>query len=74
MQADLYRVAPSLFRIGLRLASHTSLSCSFSRGVLTALVFALHPHSLMMVRVPSLSILINSNSEHTIQQQKAFHV
>ena len=48
MQADLYRVASSPFRIGLRLPSNASLSCSFSRGVLTALVFVLHPDSLMM--------------------------
>ena len=48
MQADLYRVASPFFRIGLRLPSNTSLSCSFSRGVLTALVFVLHPDSLMM--------------------------
>ena len=39
MQADLYRVASSFFRIGLRLPSNTCLSCGFSRGVLTALVF-----------------------------------
>ena len=32
----------------LRLPSNTSLSCSFSRGVLTASVFVLHPDSLMM--------------------------
>ena len=38
MQADLYLVASSLFRIGLRLPSNTSLSCSFSRSVLTVLV------------------------------------
>ena len=48
MQADLYRVASSFFRIGLRLPSNTSLSCSFSRGVFTASVFVLHPDSLMM--------------------------
>ena len=36
------------FRIGLRIPSNTSLSCSFSRGVLTASVFVLHPDSLMM--------------------------
>ena len=36
MQADLYRVASSHFIIGLRLPFNTSLSCSFSRGVLTA--------------------------------------
>ena len=48
MQADLYRVSSSLFRIGLRLPSNTSLSCSFFRGVLTAPVFVLHPDSLMM--------------------------
>ena len=48
MQADLYRVASSFFRIGLRLPSNTCLSCGFSRGVLTALVFVLHPDSLMM--------------------------
>ena len=48
IQADLYLVASSLFRIGLRLPSNTSLSCSFSRGVLTVFVFALHPDSLMM--------------------------
>ena len=48
MHTDLYRVASSLFRIGLFLPSNTSLSCSFSRGVLTALVFVLHPDSLMM--------------------------
>ena len=49
MHADLYRVASSsLFRIGLRLPSNTSLSCSFSRGVLTASVFVVHPDSLMM--------------------------
>ena len=48
MQADLYRVASSFFRIGLRLPSNTSLSCSLSRGVLTASVFEVHPDSLMM--------------------------
>ena len=48
MQADLCRVSSSFFRIGLRLQSNTSLSSSFSRGVLTALVFVLHPDSLMM--------------------------
>ena len=48
MQADLYPVASFLFRIGLRLRSSTSLSCSFTRGVLILLVFALHPASLMM--------------------------
>ena len=80
MKADLYRVASSLFRIGLRLPSNTSLSCSFSRGVITALVFALHPDSLMMsgaclrFNVQVLSSLINSNSKQTVQQQKAFHV
>ena len=47
-QADLYRVASSLFRIGLRLPSNTSLSRSFSRGVLTALVHVLYPDSWMM--------------------------
>ena len=48
MQADLYRVASSFFRIKLRLTSHTSLSCGFFRSVLTAIVFELHPDSLMM--------------------------
>ena len=48
IQADLYLVASSLFRIGHRLPSSTSVSCSFSRGVLTASVFVLHPDSLMM--------------------------
>ena len=48
IQANLYLVASSLFRIGLRLQSSTSLSCSFSRGVLTALVFVLPPDSLTM--------------------------
>ena len=48
MHADLYRVASSLFKIGLFLPYHTNLSCSFSRGVLKVLVFALHPDSLMM--------------------------
>ena len=48
IKADVYRVASYFFRIGLRLPSNTSLSCSFSRGVLTALVFVLHPDSLMM--------------------------
>ena len=48
MHADLYRVAPSLFRMGLFLPSNTNLSCRFSRGVLTILVFTLHPDSLMM--------------------------
>ena len=48
MQSDLYLVASSLFRIGLRLPSNTRLSCSFSRGVLTASVCVLHPDSLMM--------------------------
>ena len=82
MQADLYRVSSSFFRIGLRLPSNTSLSCSFSRGVLTALVFVLHPDSLMKsaacLKSGSISrycpvSLTNSNSEHTSQQQKAFH-
>ena len=49
IQADLHRVASSFFRIGLRLPSTTSLSCSFSRGVLTALVFVLHPDSVECV-------------------------
>ena len=48
IQADLYLVASSLFRIGLRFPSSTSLSCSFSRAVLTAFVFVVHPDSLMM--------------------------
>ena len=48
MQAHLHRVASSFFKIGLRLPSNTSLCCSLSRGVLTALVFVLHPDSLMM--------------------------
>ena len=48
IQADLYRVASSCFRIGLRLPSNTGLSCSFSHGVLTAIVFVLHPDSLIM--------------------------
>ena len=82
MQADLYRVASSLFRIGLRLPSNTSLSCNFSRGVLTVLVFALHPDSLVMSgaclksasMTKFLSSLINFNSKYTVQQQKAFHV
>ena len=75
--------ASSFFRIGLRLPSNTSLSCSFFRCVLAALVFVLHPDSLMMggaclksssISRQALSSLINSNSEHTIQQQSAFHV
>ena len=37
IQADLYRVASSLFRIGLFLSSSTKLMGSFSRCVLTAL-------------------------------------
>ena len=37
IQTDLYRVATSFFRIRRRLPSNTSLSCNFSRGVLTAL-------------------------------------
>ena len=48
MHGDLYRVASSLFKIGLFLPYHTNLSCSFSRGVLGVLVFALHPDSLMV--------------------------
>ena len=48
MHADMYRVAFSFFRIGLVLPSITNLSCNFFRGVLTVLVFALHPDSLMM--------------------------
>ena len=48
MQADLYRVASSFFRIALRLPSKTSLSCSFSRGAPSALVFVWHPDSLMV--------------------------
>ena len=48
VQADLYRIASSFFRIGLRLPSNTSLSCSFFRGVPTVFVFALHPDPLMM--------------------------
>ena len=48
IQADLYILASALFRMGLRLPSNTSLSCSFSRGMLTVLVFVLHPDSLMM--------------------------
>ena len=82
VQADLYRVASSFFRIGLRLPSNTSLSCSFTREMLTALVFVLHPDSLMMsgafLKSGSMSrycqLLIISNSEHTILQQKGFHV
>ena len=55
MHADLDRIAPSFFRIGLFLLLNTNLSCNFSRGVLTILVFALHPDSLMQraARVPS---------------------
>ena len=37
-----YLGAFSFFRIGLRLPSHTNLSCSFSHDVLTVFVFALH--------------------------------
>ena len=48
VQADLFLVASSLCRSGLRLPSNTSLSCSFSRGVLSTSVFVLHPDSLMM--------------------------
>ena len=48
MHADMFRVASSLFRIGPFLPSNTNLSCSFSHGVLTALVFVLHPDSLKM--------------------------
>ena len=48
MQADLYRVASSFFRIGLRVPSNNSLSCSFSQGALAASVFVLHLDSLMM--------------------------
>ena len=64
MQADLYRDA--------------SLSCSFSRSALTALVFVLHPDewsvSQIRLNVPVLSGLIHANSEHTIQRQKASDV
>ena len=82
MQADMYRVASSFFRIGPRLPSNTSLSCSFSRGVVTASVFVLHPDSLMTsgaclksgFNIQVLPSLIKSNSEYTIQQHKAFHV
>ena len=48
MQADLFRVASSFFRVGLFLPSITNLSCNFSRCALTVWVFALHPDSLMM--------------------------
>ena len=44
MHANLYRVPSSLFKIGLFLPSNTNLS----RGVLTVLVFSLHPDSLVM--------------------------
>ena len=82
IQADLYLVASSFFRIGLRRPSSTSLSCSFSRGVLTALLFVFQPDSLMMsgacLKSSSMSrncpSLINPNSKHTVQQQKAFHI
>ena len=47
MQAGLCRAASSLFRIGL-LPSNTNLSCNISHCVLTVLVLALHPDSLMM--------------------------
>ena len=55
IQADLYLVVSSFFGIGLRLPSSTSLSCSFSRGVLTALVFVLH--------LDSRSVLIRTQNE-----------
>ena len=46
--------------------------------VFTASVLVLHPDSLMMsgacLNVQVLSSLINSNSKHTVQQLKAFHV
>ena len=48
MQADLYRVSFSFFRLGLFLHSNTNLSCNLSRGVLIVFVFASHPDSLMM--------------------------
>ena len=35
-------------RVGFFLLSNTNLFCSFSRGVLTVLAFALHPDFLMM--------------------------
>ena len=63
MYADLYRVASSFFRIGLRLPANTSSSCSFSRGVITALVFVLSPDSLMM----SGACLKSSQCPNTVQ-------
>ena len=66
----------------LRLPSNTSLSCSFSRGVLTCFSVRIASWftddewcmSQARFNVQVLSSLINSNSKHTVQQQKAFHV
>ena len=64
MYADLYRVASSFFRIGLRLPANTSSSCSFSCGVITALVFVLYPDSPMMM---SGACLKSSQFPNTVQ-------
>ena len=51
---------------------NTNLSCNSSRGVLTDLVFVLHPDSLMTcLKSGSMSL---TNSKHTVQQRKMFRV
>ena len=79
-QTDLYRVASSFFRIGLRLPCNTSFLvvswCAHCFSVHIASRFTDDEWSVSQIRfnVQVLSSLINSNSKHTIQQQKAFHV
>ena len=78
MHADLYRVASSVFSVGPFLPSDTNLSCQSSRGVLTVLMFALHPESLMLrgahvrFNVQELSSLICPDSEHTFNNRRLF--
>ena len=54
---------------------HTNLSCSFSRGVLAVLVFALMMSGACLKSGSmSLSNRVCPSSQHTIKQQKTFHV
>ena len=74
-------VASSFFRIGLRLPSNASLSCSFLSlralrlGVRIASRVTDDEWSMSQVRlkIQLLSRLINSHPEYPIQQWKTFH-
>ena len=80
MHADLYPVASSLFRIGLFHPSNTNLSCSFARGVLTALVFVFASRftddewcvSQVKFNVQVLSSSIGRNSKHAVSTTEDF--